>query len=70
MESSRLRQVHKLARDAGVEIASIEQRRKHMCITLANGRKVFGALTPSDRRADLNLLASIKHEANYKPNKQ
>jgi hypothetical protein len=62
MQSSRLREIHQCAAKAAVKIAAVEQHKRHIHIILANGRKVFAAITPSDKRAALNLVRDLKRE--------
>lgn len=62
MKSSRVKQIKECALAAAVEIAAIEQHKRHVHIILANGRKVFASLTPSDNRAALNLVRDLKRE--------
>ena len=62
MKSSRLREIQQCAAKAAVEITSVEQHKTHIHIILANGRKVFAALSPSDNRAALNLVRDLKRE--------
>lgn len=63
MEASRLREIRQCAAKAVVQIANVEQHKRQIQITLANGRKVFASITPSDRRAALNLVRDMKREA-------
>jgi len=62
MQSSRLREIHQCAAKAAVQISRVEQHKRHIHIILANGRKVFAAITPSDKRASLNLVRDLKRE--------
>lgn len=62
MQSSRLREIQDCANKAAVKIASVEQHRRHIHIILENGRKVFAATSPSDKRASLNLVRDLKRE--------
>jgi hypothetical protein len=62
MKSSRLREIQDCANKAAVKIAAVEQHKRHVHIILENGRKVFAALTPSDKRAALNLVRDLKRE--------
>lgn len=62
MQSSRLREIQDCANKAAVKIAAVEQHRRHIHIILANGRKVFAAISPSDKRASLNLVRDLKRE--------
>lgn len=62
MKSSRLREIQDCANAASVKIAAVEQHKRHIHIILANGRKVFTAITPSDNRASLNLVRDLKRE--------
>lgn len=62
MKSSRLREIQDCANKAAVKIAAVEQHKRHVHIILENGRKVFAALTPSDKRASLNLVRDLKRE--------
>ncbi len=62
MQSSRLREIHQCAAKAAVKIAAVEQHKRHIHIILENGRKVFTAITPSDKRASLNLVRDLKRE--------
>jgi len=62
MKSSRLREIQDCANKAAVKITAVEQHKRHVHIILANGRKVFAALTPSDKRAALNLVRDLKRE--------
>ena len=62
MQSSRLREIQDCAAKAAVQIAAVEQHRRHIHIILANGRKVFASISPSDKRASLNLVRDLKRE--------
>jgi REP element-mobilizing transposase RayT len=62
MQSSRLREIQQCAAKAAVKIAAVEQHKRHIHIILENGRKVFTAITPSDKRASLNLVRDLKRE--------
>ena len=62
MQSSRLREIQQCAAKAAVKIAAVEQHKRHIHIILENGRKVFTAITPSDKRAALNLVRDLKRE--------
>lgn len=65
MESSRLREIRQCAAKAAVQIAAVEQHKRHIHIILANGRKVFTAISPSDKRASLNLVRDLKREGSF-----
>lgn len=43
--------------------ARLKRGKKHGKLVLPNGRTVIVALTPSDRRALLNLRAEVKRES-------
>ena len=62
MRSSRLREIQQCAAKAAVRISTVEQHKRHIHIILENGRKVFAATTPSDKRAALNLVRDLKRE--------
>lgn len=62
MRSCRVREIKDCAKRAGVVIESIEQTKTHIQVMLANGRKVFTAGSPSDRRGGLNLIRDMKRE--------
>lgn len=60
MIKSRQREIEAAAKAAGVQIREIEQTRKHIKIKLANGGLVVTGLTPSDKRANLNLIRDLR----------
>ena len=64
MNNARLKQIQQCVKAAGAEMVSATQGRKHIQILLANGRKVFTGVTPSDDRANMNLTRDIKREWN------
>ena len=68
MNGARLRQIQQCAKNAGAQIESVTQARKHVHILLTNGKKVFTCLTPSDRRGDLNLTRDLKRAWNESDN--
>ena len=68
MKGARLKEIQKCVDRAGARVASITQSKTHVHILLTNGRKVFTALTPSDRRGSLNLTRDIKRAWNETDN--
>ena len=61
MNHARIKQIRECAEKAGAEIASIEHGRKHVHITLTNGRKVYTSATLSDkRRGNLELIQDLR----------
>lgn len=64
MKGARLKEIRKCVELAGAIAESITQSKTHVHILLANGRKVFTAVSPSDKRGDLNLTRDIKRAWN------
>jgi len=58
-----LRDAKEKIENMGVEITSVDQHRNHLKIYVRYGTKermFIKALTPSDRRAELNFLGDVK----------
>jgi hypothetical protein len=64
MNHARLKQIQQCVKEAGAVMVSATQGKAHVQVLLANGRRVFTGLTPSDKRANLNLTRDIKREWN------
>lgn len=60
MKRARLKQIEQCAEKAGALLRSIEMGKKHIHITLTNGRKVYTAVSPSDWRGDMNLISDMR----------
>ena len=61
MNHARLKEIRECAAKAGVEIAYVENSRKHLHIVLTNGRKVYTSATLSDkRRGNLELIQDLR----------